>query len=376
VNIAVLVAGLPPERIGGAERQACELARRLALHHAVTVFTRTATIPSELAGVPTCVVTQRTRIGLRRVRFAADLVETLLHFRRSATRFDVIVAFQSVIDGLIGVFAKFVFGTPLVVLIRGASEYRGQSVQSRWLTPLVFQHADRVGVQSIALRDDVVSVLEASRRRAVASTIRTKLFVSPNGIDLPPPLRSGQPHGLLCVARLTPEKGVGVLIDAMRRCPSEHLTIVGDGPERAVLEQAARDLSNVTFVGAVAHARVMEYMMRAKVLVLPSQYEGQPNVVMEAMALGIPVIATRVGGLPDLISAGTTGLLIPFGDASAIAGAIHQISDDDALRARLAENGRLAIRPYDWAIVLERFERMLDEVVATRRASEAATIAL
>lgn len=368
MNIAILVAGLPPERVGGAERQAAHLASRLAPRHDVRVFTRTATVPVELASLAGCTVSQRSRVRIRGLRFAADICQTLALIGRYRNRIDVILAYQTVIDGLIGVLARRLFGIPVIVSVRCDTEYQlDRFFQSRLFSPFVFRHADRLAVQSPTLGDELVRALERSGRRPTGSELCAKLFVLPNGIE-PVPRREGEGEGVLYAGRLTRPKSVDVLIEAMRACPNERLTIVGDGPERDALEDAARALPHVSFAGLVGHAQVQEYLSRARVLVLPSRQEGQPNVVMEAMARGIPVIATRVGGIPDLITHGESGWLTEPGDAGAIAIGIQRIMNDDQLRQRLAANGVAAMRRYDWSVVVDAIESTLQELERVRRA--------
>jgi glycogen(starch) synthase len=367
VNIAILVAGLPPDRVGGAERQAAQLAGRLVPRHAVTVFTRTATVPATLATLPGLIVVQRSRVGIRGVRFVSDIVQTLALLGRRRKRIDVILAYQTVIDGLIGVLARRLFGIPVIVSVRCDTEYQlDRFFQSRAFSPFVFRHADRLAVQSPTLGDELVRALERSGRQPSGPELRAKLFVLPNGIA-PAPRRERDGEGVLYVGRLTREKSVDVLIEAMRACPNERLTIVGDGPERAALEQAARALPQVSFVGWVAHAQVEEYLSRARVVVLPSRQEGQPNVVMEAMARGIPVIATRVGGVPDLITHGESGWLTDPGDARAIALGIQRIANDEAFRQRIAANGIAAMRRYDWPAVVDAIQPTLEQLGHSRR---------
>ncbi len=371
MNIAILVAGLPPDRVGGAELQAARLASRLAARHTVTIFTRTATVPEELASLPRCVVTQRSNVGARGVRFAADIVGTLTLIGRSRKRIDVILAYQTVIDGLIGVLAKLLFGIPVIVSVRCDTEYQlDRFFQSRLLSPFVFRQADRLAVQSVTLGEELVRALAHSGRRPTMQELREKLFVLPNGISPVAP-RQGAGEGVLYVGRLTKPKSVHVLIDAMRDCPDQRLTIVGDGPERPALEEAARGLTNVSFTGMVGHAQVEEYLARARVLVLPSRQEGVPNVVMEAMAMGVPVIATRVGGVPDLISHGESGWLTEPGDARAIAHGILKITSDGAFRARLAANGVREMQRFDWPAVVDALERKLYEITSKNTAADA-----
>lgn len=367
MNVLVLVSGLPPERIGGAERQACHVARHLASNHHVTVLTRTATVPNELATTSRCRVVQRCRVNTAGLRFAADIARTLACIGKSSTTYDVIVAYQTVIDGLIGVMARIAFGIPVIVSVRCDVEYQlDRFAQSRWLTPFVFRHADRIGVQSPLLGQQLMDTFARARQRPGRDELQSKLMLLPNGISLAPEQRHAG-EGVLFVGRLTNQKGVDVLIDAMRQCPEERLTIVGDGPERLPLEQRARGLANIAFVGSVPHADVKSYLQGTRMLVVPSRNEGQPNIVMEAMAAGVPVIATRVGGIPDLIVDGESGLLVDSADSAGLVRAIRALSVHSELGWRLAATARNEIRRYEWTAVMAELERNLMEVASTGR---------
>lgn len=362
MNIAILVSGLPPDAIGGAERQAAELAARLARRHAVHVFTRTATVPDALRDLDGCTVVRRSAARLRGVRFVADIARTLWLVGRIRRHVEVVLAYQTVIDGVIGVLAKKLFGIPVVVSVRCDTEYRlDRFYQSRLLTPFVVRNADAVAVQSPRMARELV---EAVADAVPADALRAKIFVMPNGVDAAAPCSGG--GEVLYVGRLTKLKSVDVLLAAMRRLPGETLRIVGDGPERRPLERAASDLSNVIFTGRLDHRQAMAMLARAKVLVLPSQHEGQPNILMEAMTRGVPVVATDVGGVPDLVEHGRTGWLVRPGDAAAIANAIRAISSDRALRDRLGQQALVEMRRYDWGVVVDSVESNLRRVCARR----------
>jgi glycosyltransferase involved in cell wall biosynthesis len=115
------------------------------------------------------------------------------------------------------------------------------------------------------------------------------------------------------------------------------LTIVGDGPERGALEAQARALGvadRVAFEGAVAHQRIASYLHRADVFCLPSYAEGVPTVLMEAMASGLAVVATRVYGIPELVEDGRSGLLVPPAEALA------RLAENAEMRAALGAAAR------------------------------------
>ena len=150
---------------------------------------------------------------------------------------------------------------------------------------------------------------------------------------------------LLFVGRLAAVKGVPVLFEALaalrERHPDLRLTLVGDGPERGALEDAARNLwlqEHTAFLGYLSQEQVAEQLAHHDIFVLPSFGEGVPVVLMEAMAARLPVIATAVGGVGELVDPGC-GLLVPPGDAAALAEAIDALLSDPERGRALGEAG-------------------------------------
>ena len=146
---------------------------------------------------------------------------------------------------------------------------------------------------------------------------------------------------VLFVGRLDPVKGAPLLIEAFARAAAEHpdasLTVVGDGPSRAQAETMARDLGladRVAFLGFRSQAEVADLLEEADMLVLPSFAEGVPVVLMEAMASRIPVVASLVAGIPELVEDGVSGHLVPPGDVATLAARIAALmADPDRARA-------------------------------------------
>jgi glycosyltransferase involved in cell wall biosynthesis len=132
---------------------------------------------------------------------------------------------------------------------------------------------------------------------------------------------------LLCVCRLERQKGVDVAIRALREIPRAHLVVLGEGPERAALEQLARELDvSVHLPGRVPD--VAAWLRRADVLVHPVRWEGFGLALLEAMLGSLPVVATNVSSIPEIVVDGETGLLVPPNDSAALARAITRVLDD------------------------------------------------
>jgi len=152
---------------------------------------------------------------------------------------------------------------------------------------------------------------------------------------------------LLVVGRLRIRKGVDVLLAAMpelrRRVPAARLLIAGDGEHRAALERAAAALGlgeAVSFLGRAGAPRVRRLLRGAAALVVPSIYEGMPLVVLEAMAASLPVVASRVAGIPEVVEDGKTGWLVPPEDPASLAAALAAALADPAEARRRGEAGR------------------------------------
>jgi len=153
---------------------------------------------------------------------------------------------------------------------------------------------------------------------------------------------------LLFVGRLRIRKGVDVLLEALvARGDLPRLLIAGDGEHRAALERRARDLGlgadRVLFLGRASAAQVRDLLSRALGLVVPSTYEGMPLVILEAMASGVPVVASRVSGIPEVVLDGDTGWLVPCEDPLALGAALGELVDDPGEAARRGARGRARV---------------------------------
>ena len=162
--------------------------------------------------------------------------------------------------------------------------------------------------------------------------------------------RDGGPVRVLTVGRLVGGKGFALLLDAVHalveRGLDVALTVVGDGPSREHLHAQAARLGladRVEWVGALGQDEIRAAYARADVFCLPSFAEGVPVVLMEAMAMEVPVVATRIAGIPELIEDGASGLLVTPARGDELADAIGRLVDDPALRARLGAAGRRAV---------------------------------
>lgn len=242
-----------------------------------------------------------------------------------------------VVRALVHSYARLV--TRLIV----PSEYLAGIVRG-WGVP-----AERVVVIRNALTTPSVDLAERSSRQ---SELKRELGI----------------NGALLVtsARLYPWKNLDFLIDLVPSLPAGiTLAIVGGGPDHTALAERARRLDladRVRITGSVGHDEVQRYLRAADVFVLNTRYEGLSHVMLEAMAAGVPVVASAVGGNPEVITSGENGLLVPLNDGAAITEAIGRLLADGALRQRLTQRAAQDVRSYRWDTLVERTTAALESI--------------
>lgn len=219
----------------------------------------------------------------------------------------------------------------------------------------------------------------------LAADVARALDVPANTIPLTPmPLALGRGadpdatrHGAIFVGRLTKQKGVQHLLAALAILKREgrpiDLTVVGDGPERAALKAQAIALGlPVMFTGFVAPEQVAGYLRDKRVFILPSTDEGLGLVVAEALTQGVPVVATRSGGIPDLLTDPDAGMLVPPNDAASLAHGIAEVIKEDRYRIGAWRAGKALADRLSPERVAEKFEG----IYRTSRASRTSTMAV
>jgi glycosyltransferase involved in cell wall biosynthesis len=226
----------------------------------------------------------------------------------------------------------------------------------------------RLGIQftaSQAIR--VIAISQAvAEGLAFHGVPKKKISVIPNGVDVewftpqPPILGETEKKFTVgCVGRLSREKGIDVLLQAASQMHDTQFIIAGDGPERAALQKLAPP--NATLLGRINDPRTL--YASADVITVPSREEGQGIVALEAMASGVPIVASRVGGLAEMLTDGATALLIPADDTKALTESLTRLRDDLALRAHLAINGRALVEDkYDVRRMIEAMQSVYAEM--------------
>jgi phosphatidylinositol alpha-mannosyltransferase len=227
--------------------------------------------------------------------------------------------------------------------------------------------------------DVSIAVSEAAAgflRRVISGPI----VIVPNGVDLdrfadPGPPAEGLPVGrlILWVSRLDPQKGFGVMVrafeDLARGRPEAFLVVAGDGRDRQALERLSDGARRrVVHLGTVPHQDLPRYHAAADVFVAAATGQESFGIVLvEAMAAGVPVVATDISGYREVVRAGVDGLLVPPEDPTALARAVGRVLDEPDLALALAEAGRERARSFSWSQVVPRLEAAYEGAIAAAR---------
>ncbi|MDY0884062.1 glycosyltransferase family 4 protein [Dongia soli] len=361
---------------GGAGTATLNIARELtALGAEVTVLT------SAFAGLPKREMMHGYEViripTLRRRKDRCSVVEMTVFIISAAfhclpiargIRADIAIVFFSIPCGPIGYLLKRILGLPYIVSLRGGDVpgYLGKELAFyHWLTApltrLVWRQAAHVVANS--------GGLQQLARQALPEI---KIEVIPNGVDLNSfvPAQhpaSGGPLALLSVGRLHVQKGLDVLLQAMAKLPPQlrdacRLILVGDGPERGPLQELASQLGLsqlIEFRGWVDRAEIAAIYAAADLFVFPSRDEGMPNAVLEAMASGLPIVATRISGSEELVVEGGNGLLVEVDDAEALAAALGRLIENASLRMQMGHASRQRIEErYSWPLTAKAYYDM------------------
>jgi glycosyltransferase involved in cell wall biosynthesis len=366
----VVVSGIWPPDPGGPASHAPALADFLTERgHAVEVVTTAEAAPEQR---PYRVSWAPRRSRLRHAR-ATALVRT------RARDSDVVYATSMIRRAAIG---SRLAGTPLVVKLVSDEVFERAMRSGRFEGTLdEFQRTGGARVRSLRMTRN--AALRAARHvyspsaylREIAlrwGLDPERVSVLPNPAPTIPPLPPREElraelgldgRALVFAGRLGPQKAVGVALSALAQIADATLSVAGDGPQRTALETRAAELGlgqRVRFLGGLPRNTVLRLFRAADASVLPSAWENSPHTVVESLAVGCPVIATAVGGVPEVVRDGENGLLVPPNDPSALAAAISRLYTEDGLRARLSEGAPGSVSGFTEEAVFTRIEADLE----------------
>jgi glycosyltransferase involved in cell wall biosynthesis len=364
----LVVSGIWPPDVGGPASHAPDVAAFLHAHgHRVEVLTTANAQPAARdypvhwisRAIPKGAIHVRTGLDVARLARGADVVYTTGMFGRSAggatlARTPYVIkltadpAFErarrrGMVGGEVEEFQHMPVGPAIRVLrVARDAELRGAAhvfTPSAWLRELAISWG--VDAARVSVLPNPSPPLPELRPR---DELRSRF-----GMNGPT---------LAFAGRLTAQKSLDVALRAVEENEDVSLLIAGEGDERARLERLAGE--RVRFLGALPRQTVVELFRAADASILSSSWENFPHTVVEALAVGTPVLATTTGGVAEIVTDGENGLLVPSGDADALAGAVRRYLSDETLRERLRANAAPSVARY-------APERIFGELEATLR---------
>jgi len=339
--------------VGGAERQAQSLSQALVRKgHQVFVLTRRirgTESRSEVDGVPVFRVFARgPRLG-----FPCASLAFLVGQRR---RYEIIHVHTLDSPAILACIAKRLLARPVVVKLRGADKTKRytKTWAGRRIWRFLRRNVDCFVAVNQAIKNELISAgVDRERIRLIPNGVDTTVFVPVNEEEkaaLRGRLALPEEGIAIFTGRLIQGKGLRVLLEAWAavhpRLPGARLLLAGSGPERARLEAVATSLGirgTISFLGECPHDRIREYLQASDVFVMPSRAEGISNAILEAMATGLAVAATRISGITDLIDEGKNGLLFDVDDKGQLATLLVRLLGNSEHRRRLGRAARATV---------------------------------
>lgn len=363
---------------GGGSKASHELAKRLASRgHRVDVLTSRYESLSKFEtndGVTVHrVFSWRKSIHDCGLRGAVSFLVLALPKLRSMIDdcdYDVSLFFFGFPSGALSLYPSFRRSIPYVVSLRGSDVplYDLQSRRLRWLHGLLKPLTRSIWRNAAA----VVAVSQSLSDLAHESFSDVPVTVIYNGVDTETgevakrdSATRAEAVYINCVARLIPRKGVSDLLDAVALLDNEQVrvNIVGEGPSLDGLRRRAAErgiAERVEFLGFLPRSRITELNATADLFVLPTRSDAFANVVLEAMSVALPVIATRVGGIPEAVEDGVTGLLVAPRNVPELSAAIGRLVSDADLRRSMGTAGQRKVRAeFDWDRNADAYEALL-----------------
>lgn len=355
MKIAMLVNEFPPKKMGGVGISTYNTAFYLSkIGHEVHVLTiQNGELPEKSTESGFYV----HRISWKKIKVLGNLLFSVKVLKELKDLNPDIVHVQGLWIGIPGYLAKKALKIPYVVTGHGSDVYLQSKLLLNLRSKPVLRSADAI----IALTEDM--------KKEIQKISKKDILVVPNGVNLKEFKyslkfnRTKKERKILFVGSLVPVKGVKYLIESMKAIKNNYsnvqLVIIGDGTEKHELEKLVVEfgLSDcVSFVGKVPNHKVSQYMIESDIFVLPSLSEGFGIVLLEAMASGLPIVASNVGGIPSLVQNEINGFLVESRNPERISEKVLLLFDNEELMIKISENNKKIVEQYDWEKVVVQLE--------------------
>lgn len=291
-------------------------------------------------------------------------------------KIDLVHTYFGIPSGVVSYFMKKLYKTPYIIRMGGSDVPGFNKYRFKKTMPLIKPALIRIWKYADAL----VAVSEGLKKLAEKTCKDVNIEVIPNGVDLEKfkivgnGFKSNGSVKLLTVGRYdSSRKGVDVLIKAAKLMNKLNgvkyeIMVIGDGPYRKKFQQLAKyeKVKNINFLGYIPNTELFKYYNMADIYVLPSYAEGMSNTILEAMATGLPVVATNVGGNPENITPKKNGYLVRVGDHINLAKHLYKLISDEKLRKKMGKKSLETIRKdYSWKQITDKYINLYNRVLSS-----------
>lgn len=393
MNILMVSANYPP-KIGGPSATVPLLSKYLAdLGFNVHVLTEGFKDRPQIAVDKNFVVHRSKYSDKCRSHFATRNIRSIISIGKLGMKlsrdigFDIVHSHDPNISAISGLIIKFQSGVPGVVKYSGDLVWELLSLRNK-LEKMTFEEMIRDGGVNVGffrlLEKKIMDgyekvIVQTEYQRKVLQNFvgikQRKIVVIPNSVRIHELDKTlflnikrlyAEKVVLSTACRLVPWKGLGYLIEALKYLPNEFILLIfGEGPDRIKLEKVSKEFEvqeRVHFYGRIPHNKIQSVIKATDVFVLPSLYEPAGVALLDAFAAGVPVIASRVGGIPEIVQDGKNGLLVKPGDARDIAEKVGMITSDSDFVEEMTLRQKDMLKKYEMSNLIARYVDVYNEI--------------
>lgn len=366
-GVLVLCGGIYPDRVGGAEIHVFNLACRLAKRgHNVYVIAPVNNILNKTSNTKIPFTKISLKVWPSPFLTLSYIIKSLILSFKLKKQTEIVHSHTAGYPAIITAFLFSLFyHKPYIVACRGSDiRISSRKFLRRALQLPFLRNAKSVVVVSNEIAEILTEKYGISRHKILVVGNAYDERITQEIANIRLYAETKRSKRIICVASMRPEKdhmtllkGFAILIKSMDEVK---LLLIGDGPLRGQLEKfcAKHRLRGVRFLGRLPYNNVLENVAKSDILILTSVEEAMPNVVIEALALGKPVIATRVGGIPEIVKDGSNGLLIPPRSPEHVAKASDTLLNDEKLYTKLSSNATKSMVGHSWSEITLRYEQI------------------
>lgn len=354
IKVVVLSAFYEPF-MSGAEQMVKEIAERLGDFYDIAIIT--GKFDKKLQKIEVRENFKIIRVGIGNRVIDKILYPILSNFAILKIKPNIVHAIMESYAGVALIFTKYFYRYAKRILTLQSGDLDDNRKQRKFFIKLFWKNIHRSP-------DIITAISYFLANRAIKLGVDEKnIYVIPNGVDFSkiPQNVEKIKNRVVCVARLSWEKGIDYLVKAWEyvvlQIPDAKLVLVGEGNKRNEIEKLIKDLNlenNIELKGNLSHEKTLVEISKSEVFICPSLAEGLGIVFIEAQSCNVPVIGTKVGGIPDVIVNNENGLLIESKNSEQITNSIIKLLNSEELRNKFIENAKNSVLKYDWKKIIKQ----------------------